>query len=111
MIKVVDNHFILETNKTSYIITYTESGLLLHDYYGEKVEFVDFECIRQKLENGRATAVLFENNPHEFIDDLDLELSTIGVGDYRENMISINSLPHGYTNCFKYQGLGRNEVL
>ena len=53
MIKVVDNHFILETSKTSYIITYTESGLLLHDYYGEKVEFVDFECIRQKLENGR----------------------------------------------------------
>jgi alpha-galactosidase len=104
MIKVVDNHFILETSKTSYIITYTESGLLLHDYYGEKVEFVDFECIRQKLENGRATAVLFENNPHEFIDDLDLELSTIGVGDYRENMISINSLPYGYTNCFKYQG-------
>ncbi|MDD3348395.1 MAG: hypothetical protein PHD85_01920, partial [Bacilli bacterium] len=78
MIKIVDNHFILETKQTSYVITYTKSGLLLHDYYGEKVEFVDFECIRQKLENGRGTAVLFENNSNEFIDDLDLELSTIG---------------------------------
>ena len=103
MIKIVDNHFILETKQTSYVITYTKSGLLLHDYYGEKVEFVDFECIRQKLENGRGTAVLFENNSNEFIDDLDLELSTIGIGDYRENMITINSMQHGYTNRFQYQ--------
>lgn len=112
MIKVVDNHFILETKATSYVITYTKSGLLLHDYYGEKVDFIDFECIRQKLENGRGTAVLFENNPNEFIDDLDLELSTIGIGDYRENMITIQSLQHGYTNCFKYHSyeiLEKNE--
>ncbi|HKM30096.1 MAG TPA: alpha-galactosidase [Bacilli bacterium] len=104
MIKAIDNHFVLETKQTSYVITYTKSGLLLHDYYGAKVEFVDFECIRQKLENGRGTAVLFENNKDEFIDDLDLEVSTIGVGDYRENMLTINASIHGYTNCFKYQG-------
>ncbi|MDD3170712.1 MAG: alpha-galactosidase [Bacilli bacterium] len=104
MIRVIDNHFILETNKTSYIITSTASGLLLHDYYGSKVNLVSFEAIRQKLENGRGTAVLFEGNKDEYLDDLDLEFSTIGLGDYRENLITIFDKETGYSNSFRYQG-------
>lgn len=97
-------YFILETDNNSYIFETTKSGLLLHDYFGAKITIDNFESIKQKLDNGRGTAVLYENNKDEFIDSLDLETSFIGVGDYREHQISLVSQISGYTNNFKYLG-------
>lgn len=94
----------LTTNHTAYIMKVTPSGLLLHNYYGPKVEFVSFEIIEQKLDGGVGNACLYEGVDQAFLDNLDLELSFIGKGDFRESLLSLYHDELGFVNNFKYQG-------
>ncbi|MDD4212789.1 MAG: alpha-galactosidase [Bacilli bacterium] len=104
MIKITGSILHLETKKTAYIMEITPSGLLLHHYYHEAVPFYDYRPILQHLEGGMGTACLYEGNPNEFIDALDMELSTIGKGDYREHLLSLYHDEEGFMNNFKVTG-------
>ena len=52
MIKVRNNHFLLETKNTVYILHYNEAGLLIHDYYGKKIPVRDFASLEMKTGGG-----------------------------------------------------------
>ncbi len=103
MIKITGSIIHLETKHTAYIMEVTPSGLLLHHYYGEAVPFYDYKAILQHLEAGMGTSSLYEGCEHEFVDNLDMELSFIGKGDYRESLISLYDPNLGYMNNFKVQ--------
>ena len=94
----------LQTKNTAYIMKVTPSGLLLHNYYGVNVEFVDYKNIDQKLDGGIGNAPLYEGHECEFLNNLDLEVSFIGKGDFRGSLVSLYHDSLGYTNNFKYQG-------
>ncbi|NLD26021.1 MAG: alpha-galactosidase, partial [Acholeplasmataceae bacterium] len=104
MIICKDRYFQLTTKNTAYVLSYTDSGLLLHNYYGRKVDFINYENIRAKLDCGFGTSVLYEGNPDEHLDVLELEFSSIGIGDYRESLITIYNGDLGYSSNFKYRG-------
>ena len=59
-------------------------GLLLHNYYGPKVNYLNFEGIKQKLEGGAGTSIVYEGEANMHMDLLDLEYSTVGIGDFRK---------------------------
>lgn len=103
MIVVKENYFQLNTLNTSYVLSYTPSGLLLHHYYGARVNFENYENIRTKTDGGFGTSVLYEGNPDEHIDNLELEFSSIGIGDFREALVSIFNESFGFAGNFKYQ--------
>jgi alpha-galactosidase len=104
MIIVRDRYIQLTTKNTAYVMSHTDSGLLLHNYYGRKVDFVNYENVSAKLDCGFGTSVLYEGNPDEHLDVLELEFSTIGIGDYRESLIAVFNENLGYSANFKYRG-------
>lgn len=115
MIKIKNDIIHLETNNTAYIMKVTPSGLLLHNYYGPKVAFVNYDIISQKLDGGFGNGCLYEGNENEHLQNLDLEVSFIGKGDFRESLISLYHDELGFVNNFKYQGYSlikeQKEVL
>ncbi|MDD3999507.1 MAG: alpha-galactosidase [Bacilli bacterium] len=125
MIEIRSNFFHIQTKNTSYVFSKTASGLLLHNYYGQKVDFVNFNSITQKLAGGFGTSVLYEGNDNQHMDILELEYSSTGIGDYRETAINLFNQDSGYSSSFKYQSYqilktdsstlpasyGENEVL
>lgn len=103
MIEVKGNFFHIQTANTSYVFSKTDSGLLLHNYYGPKVNFINFNNITQKLEGGAGTSVLYEGNENSHMNLLDLEYSTVGIGDFREAAITLYHKDYGHSGSFKYQ--------
>lgn len=103
MIEVRGNFFHIQTANTSYVFSKTASGLLLHNYYGPKVNFLNFENITQKLEGGAGTSILYEGNENLHMDLLDLEYSMVGIGDFREAAITLYHKNFGHSGSFKYQ--------
>mgnify|MGYP000984427912 CR=1 FL=1 len=103
MIEIRDNFFHIQTCNTSYVFSKTTSGLLIHNYYGPKVNFLNFNNIVQKLDGGAGTSIVYEGNQDEHMDILDLEFSSIGIGDYRETAITLYHQKYGYSGNFKYQ--------
>lgn len=108
MIEVRDNFFHIQTANTSYVFSRTDSGLLLHNYYGPKVNFLNFDNVRQKLEGGAGTSVLYEGEENMHMDLLDLEYSTIGIGDFREAALALFNPKFSPSASFKYQS---HEIL
>lgn len=109
MITISENFFHLQTKDTSYIFSISDSGLLVHNYYGPKIKTKDYQTVTAKLDGGMGTAILYENHPNEFIDGMDLEFSSIGIGDFRESMISLFHQDTGFYSNFKYQGFEIKE--
>ena len=103
MISIKNNFFKLDTEKTTYLFSATESGLLVHHYYGKRVPFHDYNNIMLKQEGGMGTAIEYEGNRFEYVDNMELEFSSFGIGDYRELPLSIQNQIHGYSNNFKYR--------
>jgi len=108
MITTKDNFFHIQTADSSYIFSHTDSGLLIHNYYGPKVKFYNYENITGKLDGGFGTSILYEGNVNEHIDNIDLEFSSVGIGDFRESIITLFNPNYGHSSNFKYQGF---EIL
>lgn len=125
MIEVREPYFLLETESSSYVLSHTTSGLLLHGYYGKKVKFADFRFLSEKVSTGFGTSILYEGNPKEDIGWLNQEYSFCGSGDFRETAVMVYNEARGYAANFKYEGYeilasdnhavpfsyGENEVL
>lgn len=88
MIRTNEKGFILETENTSYIIG-IRSGLLLENlYYGRRIsENNDFLACMEKFGNEYGNSILnYQNETNSFVtcDNLSMEYSFAGTGDYRE---------------------------
>lgn len=89
--------FKLDAGDSSYIFHVSESGYLLHLYYGKRTKNNDFYHLL-RLRGGK-----FEVSPHDgngacCLDTAPQEFSTHGVGDYREPCLKICD-ENGGTSC------------
>lgn len=99
--------FILNTKDLSYVFHVDKTGLLLHDYFGKRIEIKDFdiESLKQKLSVAKGTSVIYkqEENPNLCMDYTLLEFSFPHKGDYKSTPILLRSEKAGYTFDFSYQ--------
>ena len=85
--------FALETDNTSYIFCITDSGHPEHLYYGGKISVGSAEdCLafreRREFEPG-SCIVYSKEHPTVVLEDMSLEMSSMGHGDVREPFIEI----------------------
>ena len=94
--------FQLDTPKTSYILRITREGHPEHIYYGKRLPQADTEALRMKNTITLGGSVDYASG--YCLDNLLLEYSGIGKGDYRHSPLEIQ-LPDGsFTTDFVYQG-------
>ncbi len=104
MVKFINNMFKLDSKSLSYIFHVNELGILLHDYFGEKIDADDPEPISLKIKCQHGTSVLLdeEKNPDFSLDQALLEFSYPHKGDYRESQILLKNEKYGYVFDFRY---------
>ncbi len=93
MISKKDRLFNLSTKKTTYLFAITETGHLEHLYYGRYLskDTISIDALAEKrsLNIGLGTAY-DSDHPTLFLNNLCMEYSTMGKGDYRESSIDIS---------------------
>jgi alpha-galactosidase len=90
MITFNNNVFELELENSQYLMAISETGHLLHLYYGEKIKggnTVDMQ-LDYAFEQGRSTCYDVTHKPFNLGTAL-LEVATFGKGDYREPSLHI----------------------
>lgn len=105
MINVQRHLFKLDTTNTSYIFHVDESGHLEHVYYGHRIELADgdWDALRDKHPAAHDCPSYSEDFPEIKMENLALEVSTEGKGDYRVPMVQAE-YNGGYTTLdFVYQ--------
>lgn len=104
MIKADNNIFHITSKSTSYIFRVTRYGHLEHIYYGSKIDPDDIEPLRYKQTAVIGSQVLYKKDDETYcLDNMLLEYSSIGEGDYRNTPLEVK-LPDGsYTCNFVYE--------
>ena len=106
--------FLLLTEHTSYALMITASGHPEHLYYGAKIAAGSAEELaplvqRRVFEPGNAV-VYSEEHPTVILEDMCLEMSSLGHGDIREPFIELIK-PDGSRSCdFTYDGCVIDDV-
>ena len=91
MITVKDNVFTINTPNTSYIFTVNSFGYLQQLYYGSKINEEDISFLMDKPTPSLGTNIVIEKGKTKFLPhNACLECSSIGRGDYRENLVVIS---------------------
>ena len=99
MIKINDLIFRLETPKTTYIISIGECGHPENVYYGAKIAEGDESAVSMKNTMTLGSSVEYtESAPGYCLDNLLLEYSGIGKGDFRHSPIEL-LMPDGSFVC------------
>ena len=108
MIKTNESVFHLQTNSLSYIFHKDDLGLLFHDYFGNKVELVDFDVkpiqLKASVQKGTSTIYDEAKNPDLSMDLVPLEFSFPHKGDYKSTPILLKNEKFGYVFDFKFAG-------
>ena len=90
---VVDNEkllFTLHTKNSSYQMKIGSYGVLLHTYYGSRIEGQDMSYLIQQQDRGFSGVPDDAGSDRSFsMDTLPQEYSTFGVGDYRESCLDV----------------------
>lgn len=98
--------FILESENLSYVFHVDETGLLLHDYFGNKIAVKDFDisAIKQKIGSAKGTSVIYkeEVDPALSMDYTNLEFSFPHKGDYRATPILLKNRANGFVFDFNF---------
>ena len=114
MIKTNKQVFQLETSNLSYIFHTDDTGLLFHDYFGNKVELVDFDVkpIQMKASVQKGTSTLYDEkiNKELSMDLVSLEFSFPHKGDYKSTPILLKNEKFGYVFDFKFAGHEVREI-
>lgn len=99
MIAEIKKVFRLTTDETSYWFRITPFGHLEHIYYGSRLTEQDPEGLLLKRTALVGSSVLYdESDPNYCLDNMCLEWSGIGRGDYRESPAEIK-MPDGSFAC------------
>ena len=85
--------FVLETEKSCYVLSVSESGHLEHLYYGslispDSAEMCDVFREKREFEPGNVIAYS-KDHPTTVLEDMCLEMSSGGHGDIREPFIEV----------------------
>jgi len=109
MITVRDDVFFLNTQNTSYIFGVTKEGLLEHYHYGKRVDvseelYVDsIRAMREKVSHGKGTTINYEKDSLTVTEDMLLEVSAPGKGDFREPFVIVQYADGSITSDFIYE--------
>lgn len=109
MITVKDEVFFLNTQNTSYIFGVTKEGLLEHFHYGKRVDisedlYVDsVRAMREKVSHAKGTTVNYEKDSYTVTEDMLLEVSGLGKGDFREPFVIVRYGDGSITSDFIYE--------
>ena len=104
MIDYKDKLFCLTTNNTSYWLRITHFGHLEHIHYGPRLKDQDPDGLALKRTAAIGTSVCYDSSdPNYCLDNLCLEWSGIGRGDYRHSPAELK-MPDGTFVCdFTYR--------
>ena len=104
MIDFQDGVFRLTTDNTSYWFRITDFGHLEHIHYGPKLEHQPVEGLILKRTAMLGSSICYDSSdPHYCLDNLALEWSGIGRGDFRHSPMEVK-MPDGTFMCdFVYQ--------
>ncbi len=103
MISVNERIFKLDTASTSYVFSLTDSGHLQHIHYGRLIADGDIPALTMKNTIGHGTSVDYsKDTPGYSLDNLLLEYSGIGKGDYRHSPTELIMPDGGFTTDFVY---------
>ena len=104
MITINKNIFQLDTANTSYIIALRENNYPENIYFGKKIKMrQDYSAFYEKIGSGYGNSIATPQNQALTLDNLCLEFSFNGCGDYRIQPLEI-VLPDGSTSArFEYK--------
>ena len=99
-ITVSEGLFRLDTAESTYLFQKTAFGHLESLHYGRKIPVGDPESLRFKRELTHGSAVIYDEqaDPVYCLDDIPLEWSGVGKGDFRTPPIEIR-MPDGSFTC------------
>ena len=104
MIECNDKTFRLLTDHTAYLFRVTPFGHVEHLHYGGPVSMDDGAALGVKTTIARGSSILYDDSSDTYcLDDMALEWSGVGKGDFR-NPPAEMTLPDGaVTNDFVYE--------
>ncbi|MDF2986775.1 MAG: alpha-galactosidase [Eubacterium sp.] len=104
MITIKNNVFRLDTANTSYIFTSTIHGHLEHIYYGSTLDASEAaETLGQKRTIPLGSSIVYEASDELYcLDNMLLEWSDIGRGDYRQSPAELKMPDGSFTSDFVY---------
>ncbi len=103
MIEVREPYFHLKTDSTSYLFCVTESGYIEQIHYGASVELEDAEALRYKRTMFYGSQVMIDEKGEESLDNVPLNWSGSGRGDYRQPALELVFEDGSFTNDFVYK--------
>ena len=114
MIYAKDNLFLLHTLHTTYAFAIRDGALCEHLYYGAKLpdpkEGDDMAAaLSHKVSHGKGTTVNYTKEGPLTLEDLLLEVSSSGKGDFREPMIGVVYGDGSRTSDFVYDSYEISE--
>ena len=104
MIEVRGKLFMLTTHSTSYWFRVTPFGHIEHIHYGERLAEQDPEALVLKRTAQTGSSVAYDrSDPRYCLDNMCLEWSGIGRGDYRHSPAEIKMPDGSFTSDFVYR--------
>jgi len=109
MIFLKDNNFILNTKNTSYVFGVNKEGCLEHMHYGAKVAVPQrddddtFRALQEKISHMKGNTIVYTNDSLSQPEDMLLEISALGKGDYREAFIDVEYADGSRTSDFVFE--------
>ena len=95
--------FALDTDRTSYIFRVTKFRPLEHVHYGERVRASDAEALSVKHDIQLGSSVMYDESDDCYcLDNLCLEWSGVGRGDYRQTPIEAKMPDGSFSSDFLY---------
>ena len=96
--------FYLETKSTGYIMRVNDFQHLEHVYYGVKLDRgpIDSLLYKQNIQHGSAVLYDAERDPEYSLDNVLLEWSGVGCGDYRQTPAEIKLADGTFRTDFMY---------
>jgi len=104
MITVQDQVFTLETEHTGYLFRVTPFGHLEHIHYGERIPLGEIEPLMTKRNIMHGSSVMYSTKDDTYcLDNIPLEWSGVGCGDYRQTPIEIKLADGTFRTDFIYE--------
>lgn len=110
MITCKDGLFELHTDETSYLFGILPTGQLEHYYYGRKIHVKTAEGMREKHAFIQGNTNWYDDEHKTYtLEDMCLEMSSLGKGDIREPFIEVIHEDGSYTSDFVFDSYEIND--
>ena len=103
MVTYQDSLFTLETDHTAYLFRVTPFGHLEHVHYGVRIPHGEIETLLLKRNIMHGSAVMYSETDSAYcLDNLKLEWSGVGCGDYRQTPLEVKLADGTFRTDFVY---------